>query len=118
MSTLKYLFDEDEDQRILRGLKRRDPSVEVITVQEAGLRTAHDPEILELAASEGYVLVTQDINTMTSHLYERMDQGKTSHGVIFIPHDVGIGDSIEDLILIWSSSTAEEWLNTYDFLPI
>ena len=118
MSTLKYFLDEDVDQRILRGIERREPSMEVTTVQKSGLRSAPDSEILEFASSEGFVVITQDINTMTGHLFDPMGEGKDCPGVIFIPPDVAIGDSIEDLIVIFLSSTAEEWLDRYDFLPI
>jgi predicted nuclease of predicted toxin-antitoxin system len=38
--------------------------LDLVRVQEVGLRTADDPDILEWAAAQGRVLVTRDRDTM------------------------------------------------------
>ena len=52
MSQVRYLFDEDCNARILRGLRRRAPALLVITAQEAGLGSGTDLAILVFAAAE------------------------------------------------------------------
>ena len=118
MSAVRYLFDEDVDQRILRGLQRREPSIDIVTVQGLGLRSTPDPEVLQWAADHGRVLVTQDVNTMTRYLFEAMRSGGPTPGVLFISRDVTIRQAIEDLLLVWTATTAEEWAGRYDFLPL
>lgn len=118
MSTVRFLFDEDVDQRILRGLRRREPAVDILTVQDAGLTSVPDADVLRWAARHGRVLVTQDVNTMTKHLFAAMRSGLQTAGVLFIPRDVTIAEAIEDLLLVWAASTAEEWAGRYDFLPL
>jgi hypothetical protein len=41
------------------GLKRREPDLDIIAVQEVGLREVEDPQVLEWAAREERIVVTQ-----------------------------------------------------------
>ncbi len=75
MTTLRLLFDEDVDHRILRGLRRAYPQIDVRAVTEIGLAGRPDPEVLAWAASEGRVLVTQDVHTMTAEHSEFVQGG-------------------------------------------
>jgi hypothetical protein len=118
VSPPKLLFDEDVDQRILRGLQRANPRIDALTVLKAGLRGRPDREILAWAASEGRLLVTQDIHTMTAEHSELVQAGRTSTGIVFIPRNVPIGQAVSDLLTICAATTAEEWTNRSEFLPI
>lgn len=118
MTTLKLLFDEDVDHRILRGLRRAYPQIDALNVPEVGLAGRPDREVLVWAATEGRLLVTQDVHTMTAEHSEFVQGGKASAGVVFIPRDVPIGRAISDLALIWGASTAEDWINRTEFLPV
>lgn len=118
MSTVRFLFDEDVDHRILRGLTRREQTIDILTVPAAGLTSAADRDVLRWAAANQRVLVTQDVNTMTKYLFQEVEAGGPTPGVIFVPRDVSIGRTIDDLLLVWSASTAEEWTGRYDFLPL
>jgi hypothetical protein len=44
---LKLLADENFDNRILRGLQRRLPEVDIIRVQDTPLYSRDDPSVLE-----------------------------------------------------------------------
>jgi len=50
---LRFVSDENFDRDIVRGLLRRSPDLDIVRVQEVGLRTASDPVILEWAAQDG-----------------------------------------------------------------
>jgi hypothetical protein len=67
---LPMAADENFNNEILRGLRRRDPSLDIVRVQDAGLSGADDPTVLEWAASQQRVLLTHDVSTMTAHAYE------------------------------------------------
>lgn len=49
---LRLAADADLDGRLVRGLLRREPTIDIVRVQDVGMRTASDPEILAWAASE------------------------------------------------------------------
>jgi predicted nuclease of predicted toxin-antitoxin system len=61
---LRLATDEDFNNRILRGLLRRKPDLDIMRVQDAGLIGKSDAEVLEWCANEGRVLLTHDVMTM------------------------------------------------------
>ncbi len=118
MTPVRLLFDEDVDHRILRGLRRAHPQNDARAVSEVGLAGQPDQDILGWVASEGRLLVTQDVHTMTAEHSAFVQGGRASAGVMFILRDIPIGRAISDLALICGGSTAEDWANRTDFLPI
>jgi hypothetical protein len=73
--------------------------------------------VLALAAQTGRVLVTHDRKTMPRHFAEFIGQG-TSHGVIVIPQKLPVRVAVADLLIIWTASEAEEWINRIQILPL
>ena len=43
---------------------------------------------------------------------------QTSAGVVIVSQDLPIRQAVEDLVLIWEASEAEEWINRIDSLPL
>jgi len=64
---VKFQADADLDGRILRGLRRAAPEIDIRTAAEAGLTGPKDPEVLRIAADSGRILVSQDRRTMPAH---------------------------------------------------
>lgn len=83
--------DENFNYDIVRGILRRNPEVDIASVQDAGLSGADDPMVLEWAAREDRVLLTHDVATMTRYAYERMESGKPIPGVFEVGRNVPIG---------------------------
>lgn len=54
----RFLADENIDPDLVLGLIRANARIDVIRVQDVGLRTKDDPTILEWAANEGRILLT------------------------------------------------------------
>ena len=50
--------DENLNNDIIRGVLRRNPDIDIVRVQDAGLSGADDPAVLAWAAREGRVLIT------------------------------------------------------------
>jgi predicted nuclease of predicted toxin-antitoxin system len=61
----KLAADASLDGPLYRALRRRLPDLDIVHVQDVGLRTASDPDILEWSAREGRVLLTHDRRTMS-----------------------------------------------------
>jgi len=53
---IPLLVDQNFNERIVRGLRRREPALDLLHVHEIGLSAAADPVILERAAVEGRIL--------------------------------------------------------------
>src|SRR5437762_5636357 len=77
---IELLVDENFNRRILRGLHRRIPGLNFLLVQDTELFQTEDPQILDWAASNGRVVLTHDVNTMTRHAYERRERGEPLPG--------------------------------------
>jgi hypothetical protein len=115
--TVRFLIDEDLDPAIVTGLRLRAPTADVVDVKLDKLRGSKDHVLLELAHAQGRVLVTGDRNTMPRHFGERLASGRDSAGACILDTTVGLGELIEALLLVWSASSAEEYVNRVVFLP-
>jgi predicted nuclease of predicted toxin-antitoxin system len=109
MSRPRFLADNDLNDHIVTGLLRREPAIEFKRAREVGLQNRPDPEVLEYAAAHGLIVVSHDVNTMPSHAYRRLTQGAPMSGLLMAKQTDPVGPVIEDLLLVWSSSEAEEW---------
>ncbi len=67
---IRLLADENFNNNIVRGVKRRAAQLDIVRVQDVGLSGAEDPEILEWAADGGRILLTHNVSTMTHYAYE------------------------------------------------
>lgn len=116
---LRLAADEDFNNVIPRGARRRNADLDIVRVQDvAGLPGADDPTVLEWAAGEDRVLFTHDVNAMTAQAYQRIKSGDPMPGLIAVPRDVPIGDAIGDLLLIAEYSSEEDWRGQVHYLPL
>ena len=115
---LRFAADENFNNDIVRGLRRRRPDFDIVRVQEAGLSGAVDPDVLEWAAREGRILLTHDVATMTRYAYERVAAGLAMPGVFQLSRGVGLTVVIEDILLIAECSIAGEWEGQVRYLPL
>jgi hypothetical protein len=115
---LKLAADENFNQKILRGLNRRNPSIGVVRIQDRGLKGANDASVLSWAASEERVILTHDAGTMTKYAYERVRTGLPMPGVIEVGRQVPLGMAIEDILLLWECSLEGEWEGQIIYLPL
>ena len=115
---MKIRFQADADLRvpIIKGLKRREPTIDFATAHEAGFAGLDDQAVLTLAASRGRVLVSHDVSTIPEN-FSRFIQEQISPGVILISQELSYREAIEGLLRVWSSSEAEDWENVLSFLP-
>jgi hypothetical protein len=114
---VRFQGDEDLDGRVLRGLRRAAPEVDIRSAVDAGLVGLKDPDILRICADSGRILVSQDRRTMPAH-FARYVTGAQSPGVIVLREAIPIATAIEELLLIWIASQAEEWINRLAWIPL
>jgi hypothetical protein len=90
---IRFQADADLKHAIVTGTLRRAEAVP--------LEGLDDPVVLALAAEEGRVPVSHDVNTMEYHFQAFIEKQK-SPGIILIPQKrVSIGEAIDGLILLW-----------------
>ena len=110
--------DEDFNNRILRGLLRLNPDLEIVRVQDAGLLGKEDTDVLEWAATEGRILLTHDAKTMKHHAYNRITAGLPMPGVFIVSQEISIGQAIEEILLLVECGLEGEWERRVIFLPL
>jgi hypothetical protein len=115
---MKFLTDENFEGAIFRGLLRRKPDIDLVRVQDVGLSNIDDPTILEWANREGRILLTHDRRTMPRYAYQRMAEGQSIAGLIVMKPTIPVGLAIEEILLVEAGSTAEEWINMVQDLPL
>ena len=115
---LRLATDEDFNNRIVRGLLRRQPDLDILRIQDAGLAGRDDEEVLAWAASEGRILITHDVTTMKQTAYDRIAAGLPMTRVFEISREVSIGTALEELLLLILYSDQDEWQGQVRFLPL
>lgn len=114
---LRLLADEDFKRAIVRGVLRAHPGIDLVRVQDVGLRTQKDVRVLDWAATEGRVLLTHDAQTMPAEAYDRVLRGLPMPGVFIVEQEEAIGQIIEDVILLAECSFEGEWEGQVNYLP-
>ena len=114
---VRFQADADLDGRIIRGLKRRQAQIDIQTATDAGLPGLADHDVLQVAADSIRILVTHDQRTMPRH-FAHFIASRTSAGVIIVPKNLPLGMAVEELLLVWAASHAEEWLNRLVWIPL
>jgi predicted nuclease of predicted toxin-antitoxin system len=113
---LRFLSDENFNGDIIRGLFLRQPDLDLVRVQDVGLRD--DPAILNWAADNERILLTHDRATMPDFAYDRLSKGQQMSGVFLINDRMPIRQAIDELLLLNNCSQQEEWKGIVLYLPL
>ena len=115
---LSFALDENFNMHIVNGVLRRLPNADIVRVQDAVLGGADDAVVLEWAASEGRILLTHDVNTLTAFAYERIARGLPTPGVFEVSLKVPVSVAIEEILLLAQCSLEGEWEGQVNYLPL
>ena len=114
---VKFLADANLNRRIVEGLRRRETTIDFQTDDEAELAGKDDFEVLEIAARLQRVLVTHDRKTMP-RAFGSFTAGHRSFGVLIVSQKLDLRSAVDELLLIWAASEADEWLNVISPVPL
>ncbi len=114
---VRFQADADLHQMIVTALVRREPGVDFQTATAAQLQGLSDPEVLQRTAADGRALVSHDQSTMPQYFAELI-QHQESTGLLIVPQHLSYSIVVEELLLIWEASEAEEWVNRIAYLPL
>ncbi len=115
---LRLAADENFNNNIVRGLLRRNPTLDIVRIQDVGLSGADDPQVLAWAAQEGRILLTHDVATMTHYACERIQAGLPMPGIFEVRRSVPVGRVIEDILLLAECGLDGEWDGQIRYLPL
>ena len=116
---LRFLADENFNGRILRGLMRRIPDLDVVRAQDVEeIQGSDDPVLLAWAADHDRIVLSHDVSTLGDYAYQRVVAEQTMPGVFEVSADLPVGVAIEELVLIARASEPGEWELQVRFLPL
>lgn len=115
---IRFAADENLNRKLVTGLQRRTQTLDIVRVQDAGLRGADDPTVLAWAAEENRILLTHDVATMSRYAYNRVEAGLPMPGVFEIPTSLPLAVGIEELVLVAEVSLDGEWEGQVRYLPL
>jgi hypothetical protein len=120
MNDIRYLLDENIDPLFRAELSRREPELVVWRVGDPGAPPGStlDPVILQWCEENGFILVTNNRRSMPQHLRDHLSKGQHVPGIFELSPNLSIGDTIEELLLIWSASNADEYRDMLIYLPL
>jgi hypothetical protein len=115
---LQLISDHNFSGRVLRGLRRRIPDLNLVRALDEGLAQVDDPLLLEWAAAENRILLTHDVNTIPGFANARVEAGLPMAGVFLVAAAMPIGQAIDELVLAIQCSTQEEWKDFVTYFPL
>lgn len=117
MMKVRFQADADLKHAIVSATLRRESMIDFHSAISADLAGRDDLEVLGIAAREGRLLITHDKKTMPTH-FARFIAGNTSPGVVIASQRLSIEVVVDEILLIWFASDAEEWINRIAHPPL
>lgn len=120
MSQVRYLIDESVRLSVVAALRRAEPGIDVWRVGQAGMPPfgSLDPDILAFCEEQERMLVSLDRASMPDHVAAHHAAGGHAWGVLLVTRRCTFRQLLDDLLLIWTVSEAEEWRDTIHYLPL
>ena len=113
---LRLGTDNDFNEHVVRGLRVQLEDLDVLSVREPGLARASDDEILAWAASEGRIVLTHDLSTMTAAAYDRLRKSSPLPGLIVVPQLLPVGEAVRRLVALLRGARAADVEGRVTFL--
>jgi predicted nuclease of predicted toxin-antitoxin system len=115
---LRLLTDEDVHGDIVHGLRRRQPTLDLVRVQDVGLRHTPDSLILEWAAQQGRVVVSVDRKTLAVAAWDRVARGLPMPGIVILRILLSIGQAIHELEIVALAGNPDDVRDQIIYLPL
>jgi len=115
---IRFLADADLNYAIVSGCLRREPAMDFLSANDAKLEGVSDARVLVLAAEQDRILVSHDFQTMPHHVGEFLETQGSSPGVFLVKQSTRVGDVIDELVLVWAASDADEWRSRILEIPL
>ncbi len=114
---IRFLADASLHDAIVSGCRRREPAMDFLSANEAGLEGVPDPAVLALAAEQDRILVTADLRTMPQHFGDFLVSHGYCPGVFLVKQRSPLAEVIDELVLVWAASDTDEWKNRILDIP-
>jgi len=120
MSQIRYLLDENVTSVYRTELVKIETMLIVWKVGDPGVpaKGTSDPDILCWCEEHGFLLVTNNRKSMPDHVAHHLQKGRHFPGIIELNPKMSVGETIDELLLIWGCSDMNEYQDKIVYLPI
>jgi hypothetical protein len=109
---VKLLTDEHFPAEMAVAVRRELPDFDIQSIYETNLAGLLDPPLLEMLDLQQRTLLTRDVNSIPEFLKERLREGKTHGGVVYVSGRFRQNDSravIRALVVFLKAQGGEDW---------
>jgi len=117
MTQPKFLCDVNWRRRLVAGVLRGAPGVDILVHERAGLDGLDDFAVLRRARDLGRLLLTHDVGICAA-FGKFVRAGEASAGLVIAPAALADRTVIESICLIAAATDAREWVNVCQWLPL
>ncbi len=120
MSQVRFLIDEDLRLSVIAALHRLEPAMDVHRIGQPGMPAfaSSDSDLLTFCETSQRMLVSRDRATMPGEIAKHHAAGRRTWGLLLVTRRCSFRQLLDDMVLIWSASEAEEWQDAVHYLPI
>jgi len=120
MRIRQYLLDENVDPTLKTALHQRWPEMAVWRIGDPGAppHGALDPDILLWCENNDFSLVTNNRASMPVHLRDHLLAGRHVPGIFILHNKMSLGETVDELALIWLATEPDEYTDLISFLPV
>jgi hypothetical protein len=120
MSQVRFLIDESLRLSVVAAMHRIEPAIDLHRVGQPGMPgfSSADSELLAYCESSQRMFVSLDRASMPGEIATHHAKGRHMWGVLLVTRRCSFRQLLDDLLLIWSASEAEEWRDAIHYLPI
>lgn len=117
---VRFLLDENLSKQIKAAVLRLNPTVDILCVGEQGAPPfgTLDPDILRYLESAQRLLVTDNRKSMPRHLESHWADGRQIWGLFWVRPGTSLGRLAQELMLVWETTEAEEWVERVGWIPL
>ena len=109
---MKLLTDEHSPAEIAQGVRREMSKFDIQSIHDTNLAGLLDQPLLEALDLQQRTLLTRDVNSIPDFLKERLREGKTHGGVIYVSNGFRQNDLravIRALVTFLKTHGNEDW---------
>ena len=109
---MKLLTDEHFPAEIAQGVRRQIPKFDIQSIHETNLIGLLDQPLLAALDLQQRTLLTRDVNSIPDFLKERLSEGKTHGGAIYVSNSFRQNDSrpvVRALVNFLKTHGKEDW---------
>lgn len=115
---LRFLLDEHVPEAVIAAAQALEPTIDIVRMQDVGLRSRPDRELIAWATREDRLIVSHDKNSLIGDAYSQLADGTPFPGVVAYSDKSSIGKLAEDMVMVALMHTTEQAENQVFYSPL